>query len=60
MENLKECQAFCDGVAAGVNIFQQVILASYERKLPISIDGNLYYIQDGAECLQEAIDEMCR
>lgn len=60
LKELLESEAFCHGVTVGINIFQQKVIMAHERKESLLIDGNLYYIQDGRERLQEVIGKMCK
>ena len=60
MKEQIECESFCTGIAVGVNLYQQTVLASHDRKEPLKIGDNLYYIQSGRERLQEAIEKICR
>lgn len=55
-----EDEAFYSGVAVGINIYQQKVITAHERKEPLKIGENLYYIQDGRERLQEVIEKICR
>lgn len=55
-----ENEAFCLGVAVGINIFQQNIIKSFQNKEPIIIGEEIYYVQDGRERLKEMIDEICK
>lgn len=45
MYGIFESQAFCNGVAVGINIYQQKVIMAYENNEAIKIDGELYYIQ---------------
>lgn len=55
-----ENEAFYMGMSLGINIYQQKIVTAHERKEPLKIGENLYYIQDGRERLQEVIEKICR
>lgn len=60
MDGIFESHAFCNGVAVGINLYQQKVIMAYENNEAIKIDGELYYIQSGKERLQEMIDKMCK
>lgn len=60
MDNLMESEAFCTGVMVGIDLQQQQIIAAHERKEPLIVNGNVYYIQDGIEKLEQTIDKICR
>lgn len=60
LEELMENEAFCNGIAVGINLHQQKVVRAHERKEFIKIGEPLYYIQDGRERLKEAVDKICR
>lgn len=61
MKESQENEAFCVGVAVGLDLYQRKIIAAHERDQPLLIDGELYYLHDGRErLLQEIIDEICK
>ena len=55
-----ESEAFYIGMLAGINIYQRKIIMAHQRKEPIRIADNLYYLQDGRERLAEMIDKICK
>lgn len=59
MKDLLESEAFCTGVAVGINLHQQKVVTASERKEPLKIGDELYYVQNGRERLQEMIDKIC-
>lgn len=60
LNELLENDAFCTGVAVGINIFQQKVIEAHKRKEALIIKDNLYYIQDGRERLEEFLEKICR
>lgn len=60
MENLKENNAFCTGIATGISIYQSKIIAAHKRKEPIKIGDTLYFLQDGRERLEELLEKICK
>lgn len=60
MEEILESQAFCNGVAVGINIYQQKVVMAQKNNEAIKIDGELYYVQSGKERLQDMIDKVCK
>lgn len=54
-----ESEAFCTGVAVGINLHQQKVVMASERKEPLKIGDELYYVQNGRERLQEMIEKIC-
>lgn len=59
LKNLPESEDFVTGVAVGIKIYQQKVLTVHERKEPLEINGEAYFIQSGDELLQKMIDEIC-
>ena len=55
-----ESKAFCTGVAVGINLHQQKVVMASERKEPLKIGDELYYVQNGRERLQEMIEKICK
>jgi hypothetical protein len=60
LEELLENEVFCTGVAVGIQLHQDRVVEAHKRKMPLVIDGTLYYLQDGRERLQDVIDRICR
>ena len=60
MKELLKNETFCNGVAIGINIYQQKVVIASEVKEPLRIGEKLYYVQDGRERLQEAIEKICK
>lgn len=60
MSNLLENEAFCVGVNVGINLYQQKVVSAHEKKKPLKIGDNLYYVQDGRERLAEVLEKMCK
>lgn len=59
LKELMESEAFCRGVAAGINLYQQKVVSASERKEPLKIGDELYYVQDGRERLRGMIEKIC-
>lgn len=59
MKDLMESEAFCCGVAVGIKLYEQKVLTVSERKEPLKIGDELYYVQNGRERLQEMIEKIC-
>lgn len=55
-----ESEAFCCGVSVGINLHQQKVIMASERKEPLKIGDELYYVQNGRERLQEMIEKICK
>lgn len=59
MKDLPESEDFVTGIAVGINIHQQRVLTAHERKEPLEINGEKYFVQSGSEILGQMIDEIC-
>lgn len=59
MKKLMENEAFCTGIAVGINIHQQKVITAHERKEPLKIGDELYFLQTGRERLTEVLDRIC-
>lgn len=55
-----ESEAFCNGVAVGINLHQRKVIMASEKKEPLKIGEELYYVQNGRERLQEMIEKICK
>lgn len=60
MNETTESQAFCTGMAVGINIFQQKVVMAQKNNEAIRIDGELYYVQSAKERLQDMVDKVCK
>jgi len=60
LNDLIENEAFFTGIVTGINLYQNKVVIAHERKEPLKIGDNLYYVQSGRERLEEAIDKICR
>ena len=60
MENLLKSDVFCNGVAVGINLYQNKVVTAHDQKAPIKIGDTLYYLQTGRERLAEVLDKICR
>ena len=59
MNELLENEAFCVGVAVGLDLYRRKVIAAHETREPLMINGELYYLLDGRErLLQEIINEI--
>lgn len=60
MNDLMDNEAFSIGVATGISLYQNKVVTAHDRKEPLKIGDNLYYVQSGRERLQEMIDRICK
>ena len=59
MKDLMENEAFCTGVAVGINIHQQKVITAHERREPLKIGDELYFLQTGRERLADVLKRIC-
>ena len=59
MDELLENEAFVNGIAVGVNLYQSRVIAAHKRNKPLVIGDTIYYLQDGRERLQELVEKIC-
>lgn len=59
LRNLIE-RVFCNGVMVGISLYQRMVVSAHERKKPLKIGEDFYYIQNGRERLQEVLEKICR
>ena len=57
---LMKNEAFCTGVAVGINLHQQKVIAAHDRKEPLKVGDELFYLQSGRERLQEFLEKICK
>ncbi len=53
-------RAFCNGITVGIALYQRMIISAHERKKPLKVGDDLYYIQNGREKLQEVLEKICK
>lgn len=42
-------RAFCNGITVGISLYQRMIVSAHERKKPLKIGNDLYYLENGRE-----------
>lgn len=47
LNELMDNEVFSIGVATGISLYQNKVVTAHERKEPLKIGDNLYYIQSG-------------
>lgn len=60
MSKETEQEAFINGVAVGINLHQQRVIAAHGRKEPLAIGDELFYLQSGRERLEEYLTKICK
>lgn len=60
MNDLVEDETFCIGLAVGISLYQRAIVSAHERKKPLIVGENLYYLETGRERLERVLYEICR
>lgn len=53
-------RTFCSGIAIGISLYQRVIVSAHERKKPLKIGNDLYYLENGRERLERVFREICK
>ena len=57
---LLENEAFVNGIAVGINLHQQKVIAAHKRNQPLKVGENLYYLETGRERLERVLHEICK
>jgi len=60
LEDLLESEAFKKGIAVGIGIHQKAVITAHERKIPLKVGEELYYLQNGRERLLETLEKICK
>ena len=60
LKNLLDSEVFCTGIAIGINLYQCIIITAYNSKEPFELNGEMYYLQDGRELLEQMLNEICK
>lgn len=60
LNNLLDSEVFCTGIAIGINLYQCKIITAYNRKEPFELNGEMYYLQNGRELLEQMLNEICK
>lgn len=60
MSNETKNEAFVSGIIVGINLHQSRIIAAHQRKEPLMIGDEIYYLQTGRERLEELLNKICR
>ena len=60
MKEILENNKFVEGIAVGVSLYQRAVLTACEKKEPLKIGEDLYFIQSGRERLAQILEEMCK
>lgn len=59
-KELTENEAFTKGIIVGINLHQSRVIAAHERKEPLAIGDEIFYLQSGRERLEEFLNKICR
>lgn len=59
MSRETEQEAFINGVAVGISLHQQRVLAAHKRNEVLIIGDELFYLQSGRERLEEYLEKIC-
>ena len=60
LSDLMKNEAFCSGIVVGIGLQQRRIIAAHERKEPLIIGDELFYLQSGRERLAEFLEKICK
>lgn len=60
MSELMENDVFATGIAVGVTLHQQRVIAAHERNEPLKEGDTLYYLETGRERLERVFHEICK
>lgn len=60
LKNLLDSEVFCTGIAIGINLYQCKIITAYNRKESFELNGEMYYLQNGKELLEQMLNEICK
>lgn len=58
--DLQKKHEFFDGLITGICLYQQKIISAHERKEPLKVGDELFYLQNGRERLAEFLEKVCR
>ena len=53
-----EVNTFYGGMVAGIKLYRKKVVLAHRNHEPMRIDGELYYIQNAKERLQDMIDKV--
>ena len=53
-----ENEAFFTGIVAGINLYQNKLITAHDRKEPIKLGDDLFYLQSGKERLTEMMNKI--
>ena len=51
-------EAFFTGIVTGINLYQNKLITAHERKEPIKLGDEIFYLQSGKERLTEMMNEI--
>lgn len=60
LKNLLDSEVFCTGIVIGINLYQCIIITAYNRKESFELNGEMYYLQNGKELLEQMLNEICK
>ena len=56
--DLQQKHEFFDGLITGICLYQQKIISAHERKEPLKVGDELFYLQNGRERLAEFLEKI--
>ena len=57
---LLENEAFANGVIVGIQLHQQRVIAAHNRREPLKVGDDLFYLESGRERLERVLHEICK
>lgn len=54
-----ENEAFVNGIVVGINLHQQRVIQAHDRKEPLRVGDEIFYLQSGRERLEEMLSRIC-
>lgn len=58
--DLQKKHEFFDGLITGICLYQQKIITAHERKEPLKVGDEIFYLQNGRERLAEFLEKICK
>lgn len=58
LKELEDNEVFFTGIVTGINLYQNKLITAHERKEPILIGDDLFYLQTGRERLTEMMNKI--
>ena len=60
MDGSSKNEAFANGVIVGIQLHQQRVIAAHNRREPLKVGDDLFYLESGRERLERVLHEICK